>query len=129
MHINPMLHVLTQDIRLGRALVDLCRDLEGLTIGGISRIDAFAPARNALVLTPTTECTTIRCEQLSMGGSRVILLAPVPRDYERLAYIGAGAHAYLPMELRSPALVTTVQEASLALRSISCGRCSAPAAS
>lgn len=115
MHPNPTLHVLTQDVRLGRALIDLCRGVEGLQIGGIEPIELFTPACGALVVTPTPECTTWRCEQLSSGGSRVILLAPVPRDSERIAYFGAGAHAYLPMELRSNELLATVRQASQTL--------------
>lgn len=115
MHPNAMLHVLTQDVRLGRALVDLCRRVEGLQIGGIRPVDLFTPAHGALVLTPTPECTTWHCEKLSTGGSRVILLAPIPRESERIAYFGAGAHAYLPMELRSNELLATVREASESL--------------
>lgn len=111
MHPNAMLHVLTQDVRLGRALIDLCRSVEGLQIGGIRPVDLFTPALGALVVTPTPECTTWRCEQLSSGGSRVILLAPIPRDSERKAYFGAGAHAYVPMDLRSNELLATLRRA------------------
>ncbi len=118
MHLEPILHVLTHDVRLGRALVDLCRRVEGLHIGGIRPIDAFAPGESSLVLSPTPECTTGICEQIVRAGAKVIVLAPIPRDNERLAYIGAGAHAYLPMELRSNTLLTTVHEASDAMREL-----------
>jgi hypothetical protein len=127
MHLEPILHVLTHDVRLGRALVDLCRRVEGLQIGGIRPVEAFAPERASLVLSPTPECTTGICEQIVRGGAKVIVLAPIPRDIERLAYIGAGAHAYLPMELRSNTLLATVSEASDALRRIACGSEARPA--
>lgn len=57
-----------------------------------------------LVIAPVNDCPVDLCASLSARNWKVIILAAIPRDDERLEYIRAGAYAYLQMDLNTTAL-------------------------
>lgn len=61
-----------------------------------------------VIVTPVGDCSPARCARLAQTGARVIVLAPVPRESERIQYTLAGAARYLPMSASAGALLEAV---------------------
>lgn len=106
-------HVLATSRELRRALNAGLQRAPGLLL----REDE--PGAAEVIVAPVADCPPSRCAMLTSAGARVIILAPVPRETERLQYGLAGAAAYLPMggdagpllaAIRSAAAVPTVSD-------------------
>ena len=69
--------------------------------------DALRPVLNAdgplptVLVAPASDLPVRSCRQAAINGLRVIVLAPVPRERDQLAYEDAGAYAYIPMSIDS----------------------------
>ncbi len=61
-------------------------------------LDTDGPVPTVLVA-PAPDLPVRSCRQATINGLRVIVLAPVPREREQLAYEDAGAYAYIPMSV------------------------------
>lgn len=61
-----------------------------------------------ILITTPSDCSGVECHYLAERGVRVILLAPVIRDFDRARYMEAGAIAYIPMLLDTADLVSAI---------------------
>lgn len=61
-----------------------------------------------IVVTTPNDCSAVECHLLANRGVRVIVLAPVIREFDRQRYYDAGAEAYLPMLVDTADLVAAV---------------------
>ncbi|MGE5594884.1 MAG: hypothetical protein ACM3S1_02475 [Hyphomicrobiales bacterium] len=99
------IRVTTSDPALGRALEAHLQSRPGRLEGELSE----AGRRGlSVVVAPTRDVSPAYCTDLVAAGSIVVILAAVPREHERMAYLRAGAAAYVPMSLDPGSLVTEV---------------------
>lgn len=71
--------------------------------------DALVPG-DVLITTPN-DCSAVEAHYLTERGIRVIVLAPVVREFDRARYLEAGAVAYIPMLLDTADLVAAIGNA------------------
>jgi DNA-binding NarL/FixJ family response regulator len=83
--------------------------MNGTPVTADGMFDALAPG-DVLITTPN-DCSAVECHYLSQLGMRVIVLAPVIREFDRARYIEAGAVAYIPMLLDMADLVAAINNA------------------
>lgn len=67
----------------------------------------------AVLVAPSSDCPPEACRRLTSERWRVVILAALPRETDRLAYLGAGATGYIPMTVGLDALCTAISQASL----------------
>lgn len=88
--------VWVNDSRLGRALeAALETFLPEFTV------ERGSPrgAHGEIVVTTPASCSLARCRELTIAGSRVVVISPLAPITERHSYEQAGAYRYLPMVL------------------------------
>jgi DNA-binding NarL/FixJ family response regulator len=62
-----------------------------------------------VVVTPVSDCPSERCVELAAEGTRVIILAAIPRESERDRYLEAGAAAYVAMTVGGDQLIGEIR--------------------
>jgi len=98
------------DAALGKALLGrVARSLNGTPVAAEGMFDSLVPG-DVLITTPN-DCSAVECHYLSQLGMRVIVLAPVIREFDRARYLEAGAMAYIPMLLDTADLVAAIGNA------------------
>lgn len=70
------------------------------------------PNPGEIVVAPVSDCTLETCGRLSDLGWRVVVLAPVPREPERVMYLASGATDYVPMTVQSDELLGAIVSAA-----------------
>lgn len=65
-----------------------------------------------IVVSTTTDCPSDRCKELVATGTRVVVLAAIPRSEERARYQLAGARAYIPMTADGLSLLKEIRAAA-----------------
>lgn len=108
---NTPVAVNTTDIGLRRALLALVKGWPG-----VRAVEDIEDDFRGVVISTPRECSLLRCQQLTRLGNSVIILAPIWREHELLAYEGAGVFDYLPMDLDVPRLSSTVASAASSVR-------------
>ncbi len=100
-------HVVTSDAVLQRALTArLERSPRLVLTTEDGQLDPLN--RDAIVVTPASECEVERCAKLAAHGLTVIILAAIPRPFEKERYLRAGAVAYIPMAIDSEQLLAEI---------------------
>lgn len=87
----------------------ILRSTNGTPVTPDGMFDALSPG-DILITTPS-DCSAVECHYLSERGMRVIVLAPVVREFDRARYLEAGAVAYIPMLLDTADLVAAIGNA------------------
>ena len=92
-------------------------------VAGLGDLPLISPHATALtsrdvspadiVIAPTSDCPPLDCAQLVKSGARVIVLAPIPRESERVTYENAGVSAYIPMTVGTRELLKAIVTAGL----------------
>ena len=67
----------------------------------------------SVLVAPAGDCPPEACKRLASDRWRVVILVPVPRALERVAYLGAGATGYVPMTVGLDALREAVSQAAM----------------
>ena len=99
------------DAALGRALLGrIARAMHETPVTAEGMFDSLVPG-DVLITTPN-DCSAVECHYLSQLGMRVIVLAPVIREFDRARYLEAGAVAYIPMLLDTADLVAAIHNAT-----------------
>lgn len=65
-----------------------------------------------IVVIPVADCSAFECRDLVEAGAAVIVLAALPSDKQRAAYLHAGATAYVSMTPGTPDLLDAVTSAA-----------------
>ena len=106
------IHVIAASVSLRNGLVAGLGDLPGisphaaaLAAGDVSPAD--------IVIAPASDCPPIDCAELVKSGARVIVLAPIPRESERIRYENAGVSAYIAMTVGTQELLKAIVTAGL----------------
>ena len=86
--------VLASDPRLRSSLVAALRSFGPV---GVLDPQGTCEGKGLTVVAPSSDCSPGACERLVEAGQRVVILAAVVRENERLRYERAGAAAYVPM--------------------------------
>ena len=108
MNCDPVVHILTSDEALRRALLAHIAVDERMSV---SCVDADTAARGDVVVAPTSDLPLDRCGEISAAGARVIVLAAIPTQSERARYLAAGAFAYMPMAMDTHSLPAQIRKA------------------
>ncbi|MCC6960295.1 MAG: hypothetical protein IT301_10645 [Dehalococcoidia bacterium] len=69
---------------------------------------------SAVVVTTPAACSPAECRRLAAQGTRIIVISPIPMAVERELYEGAGAYAYLPMQIDATHLLANAVKLALA---------------
>ncbi len=67
-----------------------------------------------VVVTTPAACSPAECRRLTAEGTRLIFISPIPVTAERELYEGAGAYAYLPMQIDATHLLANAVKLALA---------------
>ncbi len=100
-------HVVTSDAALQRALTARLERSPRLVLTTEDG-DQDPINRADIVVTPASECEVERCARLAAHGLTVIILAAIPRGFEKERYLRAGAAAYIPMAIDSEQLLAEI---------------------
>lgn len=106
------IHVIAASAALRRGLVAGLGDLP-LIRPHASALTAHDVSPADIVIAPTSDCPPFDCAELVKGGARVIVLAPIPRESERVTYENAGVSAYIPMTVGTRELLKAIVTAGL----------------
>lgn len=80
-------------------------------------VEEFPPRSRtgaSIVVVPAGDCPLDVCRELSGSHWRVVVLAAIPREPERTAYLQAGATGYVPMTVGLDALCEAITQAAVA---------------
>jgi DNA-binding response OmpR family regulator len=105
-------HVMTEDLALRQALTGRLERVEGITVDHGS---LEGETRGKVIVTTAADFGHERCAQLAKDGARVIVLAPVTRERERMDFLNSGAFAYVAMTVDAGLLVAAIRAAEAAL--------------
>lgn len=95
------------------SLMRQLQDAPGLAVAA-GYPSAFHGAASIVVM-PVADCSTPECRDLVEAGAAVIVLAALPSDKQRTAYLNAGATAYVTMTPGTPDLLNAVTTAAAGL--------------
>jgi DNA-binding NarL/FixJ family response regulator len=114
--------VYSQDLRLQNALTAQLRKLPGVKVVDATEaplLEIMEPVANGrgplptVLVASTHDIPVAVCQRISDRGILVIMLAPVIREKERAAYLAAGAHAYLEMDVSNRTLVESIRAVAM----------------
>jgi DNA-binding NarL/FixJ family response regulator len=101
------LHLLLSD-RASQGVADCLSRLSRRTVRAIQNL--FQSQESAVLLAASSQCSPAECEELTRSGRKVIVLAALPSDEQRSAYLAAGAAGYLPMAVDTRPLLDLIDE-------------------
>ena len=106
------IHVIAASASLRNGLVAGLGDLPGISPHAAALASGdVSPAD--IVIAPASDCPPPDCAELVKSGARVIVLAPIPRESERLRYENAGVSAYIAMTVGTQELLKAIVTAGL----------------
>ena len=105
--------------RLGKALeVALAELLPGIVVTS----GPIEHGVGGVVVTTPGACSPPECRRLHEQGTRIIVLSPMALASERRLYEGAGAFAYLPMQIDATELIANAVRLAVHNRHLAEGR-------
>lgn len=104
-------HVMTEDVTLRKALTKRLERVAGINVMGGEPLES---GEASVIVTTAADFGNERCAQLARLGARVIVLAPVTRERERVDFLKAGAFAYVAMTVDAGLLVAAIRAAEAA---------------